>query len=156
MVSQELHGCSEAITESSLKNQTRLIGQAKTNPQTVTWLEKLTAYTKSSKKRLHQKKFSRTRHNRTHHFAYAMTNLKIYLSSCALSLARNTRSVTVVLRFPLPTLEGSPSVPRNNTLTVNSKRNQFVNWSHDSFDSTGNFSHTGVTISSRIHFNNSP
>ena len=47
-------------------------------------------------------------------------------------------------------------MPLNNTLTVNSKRNQFVNWSHDSFDSTGNFSHTGVTISSRIHFNNSP
>ena len=162
MVSQEFRGCSEAITESSLKNQTRLVGQAKANPQTVIWLEKLTAYTKSSKKRLLQKKFSRTRHNRTLHFAYAMTTLKIYLSSCArsllraLSLARNTRSVTVFLRFPLPTLGGSPSVPLNNTLAVNSKRNQFVNWSHGSFDSTGNFSHTGVTISSRIRFNNSP
>ena len=63
----------------------------RTNPQTVTWLEKLTAYTKSSKKRLLQKKFSRTRHNRTLHFAYAMTNLKIYLSSCARSLSRATR-----------------------------------------------------------------
>ena len=52
---------------------------SKTNPQTVTWLEKkLTAYTKSSKKRLLQKRFGRTRHNRTLHFAYAMTNLKIY------------------------------------------------------------------------------
>ena len=65
------------------ENQTRLIGQAKTNPQTVTWLEKLTAYTKSSKKRFLQEKFSRTRHNRTLHFAYAMTNLKIYLCSRA-------------------------------------------------------------------------
>ena len=73
------------------ENQTRLIGQAKTNPQTVTWLEKLTAYTKSSKKRLLQEKFSRTRHNRTLHFAYAMTNLKIYLSSRARSLSRAIR-----------------------------------------------------------------
>ena len=64
---------------------------SKTNPQTVTWLEKLTAYTRSSKKRLLQKKFCRTRHNRTLHFAYAMTNLKIYLSSCARALSRATR-----------------------------------------------------------------
>ena len=36
-------------------------------------------------------KKSRTRHNRTLHFAYAMTNLKIYLSSCVRSLSRATR-----------------------------------------------------------------
>ena len=49
---QSLRGrqkCSEAITESSSKTK---LGQARNKPQTVTWLEKLTAYTKSSKKRL--------------------------------------------------------------------------------------------------------
>ena len=77
---------------------------------------------------------------------------KIISQRARAPVARHASSVHAFLTFPLPTLGGSPSVFLN---TINSKRNQFANWPHDSLDSTCNFSYTGVAITSRIHFNNS-
>ena len=56
---------------------------------------------------------------------------------------------------PLQTLGGSPNVFLNKGLKINSKRNQFINASHNNFDATRNFSKKGVAITSRIHFSNS-
>ena len=74
------------------ENQTRLIDQARNKPPNDNVARKTYSLHKIlQEKTFFQKKFSRTRHNRTLQFAYTMTNLKIYLSSCARSLSRATR-----------------------------------------------------------------
>ena len=73
------------------ENQTRLIGQARNKPPNGNVARKTYSLRKILQEKTFFKNFSRTRHNRTLHSAYAMTNLKIYLSSCARSLSRETR-----------------------------------------------------------------
>ena len=73
------------------ENQTRLIGQARNKPPNGNVARKTYSLRKILQEKTFFTNFSRTRHNRTLHFGYAMTNLKIYLSSCARPLSRAIR-----------------------------------------------------------------